>query len=80
MANDKDEAATWVANRSLVDQARKLEWHRPKGVWRIAPATDETPTRMVFFRGESEAYRVEFESLGDEWVISGFEAVPRTVE
>lgn len=80
VANDRDAADPLVANRDLWDDARRFEWHRVRGSWRVAPATDESPRHIVFFRGDHEAYRVDFESRGDEWLIAGFESVPRTVE
>jgi hypothetical protein len=80
MANDEDRAKPLITKGSLWDDARKLDWGKPRGSWRIAPATDETPATMVFFRGQEEAYRVEFERSGGQWLIAGFEAVPRTVE
>ncbi len=80
MANNPSVALASVADSSLMDAARRLEWDRPKGIWRVAPATDETPQRMVFFRGQKEAYQVRFEPRGTDWLISGFEPIPRTVE
>jgi len=80
MANDDDLAETFVSKRSLVGAARRFDWQKPRGIWRIAPATDETPQQMVFFRGQEEAYRVEFERNGEAWLIAGFEPVTRSVE
>jgi hypothetical protein len=80
MAGDRDQAARLVTNPSLVDQAHRLDWGTPKGVWRIAPAMDESPSRMTFFRGEREAYAVQFAQQGQSWLIAGFESAPRTVE
>ena len=80
MANDEDRAEPLVTKGSLFDDARDLDWGKPRGNWRIAPATDETPAQMIFFRGKDEAYRIEFERSGGNWLIAGFEAVPRTVE
>ena len=79
-ANDIAAAVGRVADPSLIDKARRLEWARTAGTWRIAPAADETPQQMVFFRGEKESYRVQFEQRGGDFVISDFEAVPRSVE
>ena len=46
----------------------------------MAPETDETAVRMVFFRGREEAYRVEFTVQGGDWKISGFEPTTRSIE
>jgi hypothetical protein len=78
--DDRDAAGKLVTDGSLVDRARKLDWGKPTGVWRIAPATDETPGSMVFFRGSSEAWRVQFAPQGTDWRISGFDVVPRSIE
>lgn len=80
VANDENQAALLVTNTGLIDEARRHEWQRPRGAWRIAPATDETPTHMVFFRGDDEAFRVDFTPRDEEWVISGFESVPRLID
>jgi hypothetical protein len=79
-AGDLDAAARRVADSSLLDRARKLEWNRGKGLWRVAPETDETAQQMVFFRGKDEAYRVEFAPRGTDWVITAFEPTTRTIE
>ena len=73
-------AAGRVADPSLIEKARHLDWGKPAGAWRIATAADETPQRMVFFRGEKESYRVQFEQRGADFVITDFEAVSRSVE
>jgi hypothetical protein len=78
--DDRDAAGKLVTDGSLVDRARKLDWGKPTGAWRIAPATDETPGTMVFFRGNNEAWRVQFAPQGNDWRISGFDVVPRTIE
>ena len=79
-AGDLAAAAGRVADPSLIEKARHLDWGKPAGAWRIAPAADETPQRMVFFRGEKESYRVQFEQRGADFVITDFEAVSRSVE
>ena len=64
LAGDRDAGTALVTQPSLVDAAIHAEWNQAKGTWRIAPVTDETPRRLVFFRGEKDAYRVEFEQRG----------------
>jgi hypothetical protein len=46
----------------------------------VAPGAGETPSQMVFFRGDQEAYRVFFTRRGDQWVITGFEETTRSLE
>ena len=61
--------------------ARRLDWHDPaRGRWRAEPSTDPRATSIVFFRGRADAYRVTFQSRGEEWVVLGFEAVNRSAE
>ena len=78
--DDRDAAERVVTDPDLVERARRLEWGRPKGAWRVAPETDETAAHMVFFRGREEAYRVEFTPQGGDWKISGFEPTARNIE
>jgi hypothetical protein len=78
--NDYGAAIAQVTQPGLVEQARAFEWGRQRGAWRIAPATDETPEQMTFFRGPQEAYRIEFQRSGRQWLIAGFEQVARTLE
>jgi hypothetical protein len=80
MVNDRDAAEALVSYPDLLDMARRLDWGRPRGTWRVAPVTDETPRRITFFRGDKEAYRVDFEMRGDAWVIAGIEEIPRSVD
>jgi hypothetical protein len=80
MGGDHDAASRLVTNGSLVDQARRFAWDSPKGAWRIAPTMDESPSRLVFFRGEKEAFAVQFAQQGSSWLIAAFDAVPREVE
>jgi len=79
-ANDREAGFAELTDGSLWDQARDLDWQQPRGLWRVAPSTDETAREMVFFRGEQEAYRVHFESRVGDWKISAFETTSRTVE
>ena len=80
VTNDVAAAEALTTDRELVERARELDWGRPKGAWRVAPAANESPNPIVFFRGDAEAYRVHFDQLGDHWRISTFEDAPRTVE
>ena len=79
-ADDRDALARLVANGDLVDQARKLGWSNGGGNWRVAPETDEAATSMVFFRGRDEAYKVNFISRDDDWLISAIELTSNAIE
>lgn len=81
VAGERDRAAKFVVDPTLIEFARRYEWHQPaKGRWRVAPATDETAQEMIFFRGANEAYRVLFEPREGDWRIAGFEATARSLE
>jgi hypothetical protein len=79
-ANDHDAAMRYVTDPDLIDRANHLDWGRPKGSWRVAPETDETASHMVFFRGPSETYRVDFVQDGGDWKITNFEPTTRSIE
>ncbi len=79
-AGDTEVAQRMVSDRSVLDQARRLDWAHPRGSWRVAPETDETAREMVLFRGRDEAYRVQFLSRGDDWLIAGIQQTTRTIE
>lgn len=81
LANGREDAATQhVAALTVLEQARALEWDRPKGVWRVAPGSETEGDQLRLFRGSQETYQIAFESRGPDWVISGIELAPRTVE
>ncbi len=81
VANDREHAAQYVVDRSLVDFARRFEWNAPaRGRWRVAPATDESAIEMVFLRGPKDAYRVTFDARENDWIIAGFEPTTRAIE
>ena len=81
MDGDRDLAQRFVADPSLVEFARRYEWHDPAlGRWRAAPGTEASSAEMVFFRGRSDAFRVTFQPRGGGWVVLGFEATTRSVE
>jgi hypothetical protein len=79
--DDRARAEPLVVDRSLVDFARRFEWNvAARGRWRVAPATDESAVEMVFFRGNSDAFRVRFEAREGDWLIVGFQPTDRSVE
>jgi len=80
MADDRASAAAFSTGQGVLDQAIRLGWGMARGAWRVAPGMDESPTRMIFFRGEQEAYAVHFAQQGQGWMVAGIEAVPRTLE
>jgi hypothetical protein len=80
-AGDRDAAAALVTDPALLEQARLFEFSAlPKGMWRVAPATDESAGTMVFFRGQQEAYQVSFEPRGEAWLISAIKPTTRSIE
>ena len=80
-AGDNDAAALLVTDPALLEQARLFEFSAlPKGMWRVAPATDESAGAIVFFRGQQEAYRVSFEPRGESWLISAIKPTTRSIE
>jgi hypothetical protein len=65
----------------VLELAKRYSMDVPaRGIWRVAPATDESATDMVFFRGQQEAYRVSFDSRGGDWVITGIVPTASSVE
>ena len=81
VTNDRERAMALVAETPLIDFAKHFDWQTPGlGRWRVAPATDETASQVVFFRGQKEAYRVTFEPRDGDWVIAGFEPTQRNLE
>ena len=69
-----------VSDPMLLDNAAQYEWGRPKGLWRVAPGTDESAQEMTFFRGRREAYRVRFASREGRWMVTDFQPTQRLVE
>lgn len=81
VGGDRSAAEKLVADPSLVEFARRYEWQDPAlGRWRPAPGTEENAPEMVFFRGRSDAFRVNFQARGGGWVVLGFESTTRSVE
>jgi hypothetical protein len=80
VAGDRAAAEAAVTDPRWIREAQTLEWDRSKGVWRPAPGADESPVRLVFFRGQTEAYEVRFQQAGTDWRIAGFEKVERSIE
>lgn len=81
VADDRDGASRYAVDPSLVDFARRHEWHLPaRGRWRVAPGTEDGSTTMVFLRGAKDAFRVAFEARDGDWVVAGFEPIARPVE
>lgn len=70
---DAEFALEQVSHPSVMDAARRFQFFQPRGSWRIAPATDESSRSMVFLRGRSEAYRVTFDAVGDDFRIAAIE-------
>lgn len=81
VADDRDAASRYSVDPSLMDFARRHDWHLPsRGRWRVAPGTVDGSVSMVFLRGARDAFRVAFEARDGDWVVAGFEPVTRPVE
>lgn len=81
VADDRAGASRLAVDPSLVDFARRLEFHVPaRGRWRLAPGGTDGVTSMVFLRGASDAFRVAFEARDGDWVVAGFEPTSRPME
>jgi len=80
MVNDREMAQRLVTDPVLLDTAAQNEWNKSKGLWRLAPGTDESASEMTFFRGAREAYKVRFTSRGGGWVITDLHPTQRSVE
>ncbi len=80
VTNDRTTAEALVSDRSLVEVARREGFAQSRGLWRVAPATDETATHMVFLRGAGEAYDLQFALTGGEWLVSGIQPTDHKVE
>lgn len=78
--DDREMALRFLADPSLLDAAREYDFGRSKGLWRVAPGTDETAEEMTFFRGTREAYKVRFALRGGQWVVTDLQSTQRTVE
>ncbi len=81
--SDHVTAMALVASPDVLAEAERLEWNRSKGSWRVSPGTEETPGRLTIFRGQQEAYRVEFETpivTDGDWVVTQIVPVPRAME
>lgn len=77
---DLNRADQLVTDPYLTDDARRLGWANRAGKWRIAPGVEETPSRMVFYRGANEAFAVHFAPRSGDWLIAAFEPSERAVE
>ena len=78
--NDREQAQRLVSDPVLIDTAEQYEWGRSKGLWRVAPGTEESASEMTFFRGRREAYKVRFASRDGRWTITDFQPTQRSVE
>jgi hypothetical protein len=79
-AGDRAAAEARVTDPGIALAAERAGFGSARGLWRVAPATAETATSMVFLRGAAETYRVRFVPVGADWRIDGIEATERRVE
>ena len=77
---DWDLARERVTEAHVLDDARALGLTEKKGVWRVAPGTEEPGADMTFFRGAREAYRVRFARGANGWAITSIESANRAIE
>lgn len=77
---DAEMAQSLCTSPQWADEARRLEFGLSRGVWRVAPATDESAREMTFLRGKQEAYRVSFSQLGDAWLVDGITPTTGAIE
>ena len=81
VADDRDRASLHAVDPSLVDFARRYEFHVPaRGRWRVAPGSVDGVSSIVFLRGSTEAFRVAFEAREGDWVVAGFEPTSLPME
>jgi hypothetical protein len=78
--NDREMALRMVTDPLLLDSAEQYEWGRSKGLWRVAPGTEDSSSEMTFFRGRREAYRVRFASREGRWMVTDLQPTQRSVE
>jgi hypothetical protein len=78
--NDRELANHLVTDPSLVDAAIGYQWNESRGLWRVAPGTEDEAREMVFFRGNQEAYRVRFTGRESTTEIAGFQPTSRNLE
>jgi hypothetical protein len=72
--------ALYATGSAVVDLARSFEWDVPRGAWRVAPGSETAGLELLIFRGQKESYRVTFEPRAGDWLVSGIESVPRSIE
>ena len=79
-AGDRELAQRLVADPSLLEAADRYELGRAKGLWRVAPGTDESAEEMTFFRGPREAYKVRFAPHEGQWMVTDLQPAQRSIE
>jgi len=78
--NDREMALRLVLDPLVLQTAEQYEWGMSKGIWRVAPGTDESSSEMTFFRGRQEAYKVRFTSRDGRWLITDLYPTQRSVD
>jgi hypothetical protein len=79
-AADYAGAMSLASDANVVERALDFGWGRSRQQWRVSPGTHDRATEMVFFHGQTGAYRIWFEPRGDGWSISSVDTTARTVE
>jgi hypothetical protein len=78
-AADYSTAMSLASDAHVVERALDFGWSRSRQQWRVSPGTHDRATEMVFFLGQTEAYKVWFEPRGDDWSISSVDTTARVV-
>jgi len=79
-AADYTGARSLVADDNVIGRALDFGWGRSREPWRVAPGTHDRASEMVFFHGQTEAYRVWFDPYGADWAIASVDTTTRTLE
>lgn len=69
-----------VTDDNVIGRALDFGWASSREPWRVAPGTHDRAREMVFFHGQAEAYRVWFDSRGQDWAIASVDTTTRTIE
>lgn len=77
---DWDLARERVTEARVLDEARMLGLTERRGLWRVAPGTEEPGPDMTFFRGTKEAFRVRFARGPRGWALASIEPAGRAIE
>jgi hypothetical protein len=69
-----------ASDPNVVERALDYGWGRSRQQWRVAPGTRDRASEMVFFLGQSDAYRVWFEPQDGDWAIASVDTTTRMLQ